>query len=319
MMSFTRRIRVLVLVAAGLGLVACSETKIAVHAAKKISREIAAEPEAPASKSAADVSSGAVKIGEPYEVAGVWYYPKVDPGYDETGIASWYGAPFHGRLTANGERYDMNALTAAHKTLPLPSLVRITNLQNGRSLKIRVNDRGPFVHGRIIDVSRRAAQLLGFQRAGTARVRVEAAGQLVANAATSEEERTALAAVPQAPISSEPLSPPGEKAAAPPPEPKRAPPAPRTAAPATDGTVTVVPVRPTQLFVQAGAFTFIANAQRLKTMLARIGPTKISAVNIAGKDYFRVRIGPLATVETADATLDQVIQGGFPGARIVVD
>lgn len=318
MMSFTHRTRVVVLVVAGLGLVACSETKIAVHAAKKISREIAAEPEAPASEPAATAASGTVKIGRPYEVAGVWYYPKADPGYDETGIASWYGAPFHGRLTANGERYDMNALSAAHKTLPLPSLVRVTNLQNGRSLKIRVNDRGPFVHGRIIDVSRRAAQLLGFQRAGTARVRVEAAGQLVAKAATSEEERTALAAVPQEPISSEPLSPPGEKAAAPP-ESKQAEPAPRTATPAIDGTVTIMPVRPTQLFVQAGAFTFIDNAQRLKTTLARIGPTTISAVNIDGKDYFRVRVGPLATVETADATLDRVIRSGFPGARIVVD
>ncbi len=319
MMSFTRPTHVLVVIAAGLALVACTETKIAVHAAKKISREIAPQPAAPASESAAATTSGKVKIGEPYEVAGVWYYPKADPGYDETGIASWYGEPFHGRQTANGERYDMNALSAAHKTLPLPSLVRITNLNNGRSLKLRVNDRGPFVHGRIIDVSRRAAQLLGFQRAGTARVRVEAAGQLVAEAVTSAEERTALVAVPQAAISSEPLSPPGQKAPAPSPEPKRATAAPRTAVAATDGTVTMVPVRPTQLFVQAGAFTFMDNAQRLKTTLARFGPTKISAVNIAGKDYFRVRIGPLATVATADTTLDQVIQSGFPGARIVVD
>lgn len=319
MVRFARPIRVLVLIAVGLGLVACSETKIAVHAAKKISREIAPKAEAPASEPATAALSGKVKIGAPYEVAGVWYYPKADPGYDETGIASWYGEPFHGRPTANGERFDMNALSAAHKTLPLPSLVRVTNLQNGRSLKLRVNDRGPFVHGRVIDVSRRAAQLLGFQRAGTARVRVEAAGQLVAKATTGEEERTALAAVPQAPISSEPLPPPGEKAAQPPPEPKRAEAAPRTAVPAIDGTVSIVPVRPTQLFVQAGAFTFMDNAERLKTTLARIGPTTISAITIGGKDYFRVRIGPLATVDTADATLDQVIKSGFPGARIVVD
>src|SRR5690606_18692928 len=113
------------------------------------------------------------KIGKPYRINGVWYYPGEDYGYSETGIASWYGPAFHGRPTANGEVFDMNALTAAHRTLPMPSMVRVTNLGNGRAVVLRVNDRGPFAHGRIIDVSRRAAQLLGFERQGTARVRVE--------------------------------------------------------------------------------------------------------------------------------------------------
>ena len=103
----------------------------------------------------------------------IWYYPKVDYDYSEVGVASWYGPGFHGRSTANGEQYDMNDLTAAHRTLPMPSIVRVTNLENGRSIKLRVNDRGPFVGDRIIDVSRRAAQLLGFHIDGTARVRVE--------------------------------------------------------------------------------------------------------------------------------------------------
>ncbi|HZB93752.1 MAG TPA: septal ring lytic transglycosylase RlpA family protein, partial [Stellaceae bacterium] len=104
---------------------------------------------------------GTYKVGQPYEVSGVWYYPAVDWNYDETGIASWYGKEFHGRSTANGEIFDLNALTAAHPTLPMPSIVQVTNLENGRSIELRVNDRGPYVNGRIIDVSRRAAQLLG--------------------------------------------------------------------------------------------------------------------------------------------------------------
>jgi rare lipoprotein A len=121
---------------------------------------------------------GYYKVGSPYQIFGVWYYPVEDYNYAETGIASFYGGEtqgvnFHGRLTANGEIYDMNSLTAAHQTLPMPSLVRVTNLDNGRQMVLRVNDRGPFVRGRIIDVSRRSAQLLGFEQIGTAKVRVE--------------------------------------------------------------------------------------------------------------------------------------------------
>jgi rare lipoprotein A len=110
---------------------------------------------------------------EPYQVKGVWYTPRVDYGYDETGTASWYGPGFDQQATADGEIYDMNQVSAAHKTLPLPSVVAVTNLQNGRELRLRVNDRGPFVDGRLIDVSRRAAQLLGFEGSGTAPVRVK--------------------------------------------------------------------------------------------------------------------------------------------------
>jgi len=112
------------------------------------------------------------RVGEPYQIKGVWYYPAVDYNYDKTGTASWYGEQFHGRYTANGEIFDLNQLTAAHTTLPMPCIVEVTNLQNGRSLQLRVNDRGPFVDGRLIDVSRRAAQLLGFETKGTTPVRV---------------------------------------------------------------------------------------------------------------------------------------------------
>jgi rare lipoprotein A len=116
---------------------------------------------------------GDYKLGKPYQVAGRWYEPKHNPDYDRTGHASWYGSAFHGRRTANGEVFDMHALSAAHPTLPLPSYVRVTNLENDHSVLVRVNDRGPFGHGRIIDVSRRAAELLGFKQNGVAPVRVQ--------------------------------------------------------------------------------------------------------------------------------------------------
>lgn len=115
---------------------------------------------------------GGYKIGSPYTIGGETYYPAEDWDYDKVGIASWYGPNFHGKTTANGERFDQNAVTAAHKTLPIPSLVEVENLSNKRRLVVRVNDRGPFVGDRIIDLSRRAAQLLGFERLGTTEVRV---------------------------------------------------------------------------------------------------------------------------------------------------
>ncbi|MBR1825447.1 MAG: septal ring lytic transglycosylase RlpA family protein [Alphaproteobacteria bacterium] len=116
---------------------------------------------------------GIYKVGKPYKVMGRWYYPKEDYNYKEEGIASWYGEDFNGKKTANGERYNMNTLTAAHRTLPLPSIVKVTNLQNGRSIVVRVNDRGPYVKERIIDLSKRGATLLGYMGQGTTRVRVE--------------------------------------------------------------------------------------------------------------------------------------------------
>ncbi len=119
---------------------------------------------------------GHYTVGEPYRVAGKTYIPRDNPRYSKVGLASWYGSAFHGRLTANGEIYDVNGLTAAHPTLPLPSYVRVTNLVNGRSLVVRVNDRGPFAHNRLIDVSERAADMLGFRQDGTAKVRVDYVG-----------------------------------------------------------------------------------------------------------------------------------------------
>jgi rare lipoprotein A len=112
----------------------------------------------------------------PYQVRGRWYRPEEQPRYDERGLASWYGDQHHGRPTATGERFDMNALTAAHKTLPLPGLVEVTNLANGEKIVVRINDRGPFVEGRIIDLSRAAADSLGLRGSGVGEVRVRYLG-----------------------------------------------------------------------------------------------------------------------------------------------
>jgi rare lipoprotein A len=116
---------------------------------------------------------GTYRIGKPYMVAGRVYVPEEDPTYREDGLASWYGDDFHGRLTANGEVFDMDSLTAAHPTLPMPCYARVTNLSNGKSLIVRVNDRGPYHGNRLIDVSNKAAELLEFKNNGVARVRVE--------------------------------------------------------------------------------------------------------------------------------------------------
>lgn len=277
------------------------------------------------------------KVGQPYQVAGVWYYPREQPDYDETGIASWYGPDFHGKPTANGEIYDMNALTAAHKTLPMPVNVRVTNLENGRSLVLKVNDRGPFVNGRIIDVSRRSAQLLGFGAAGTAPVRVQimdAAGGkagafVAARPHTSAEEKTLAAAAPSSGVSSQAL--PGSVM-----DPKAKPAAqgkPQTAPleigkgaadPAEQMAEPQVEFRPVpavrNLYVQAGAFRDAANAERLRGRLLRADPGfKVSTTVVEGKAFFRVRTGPLASVDAADAALARVIAAGQPGAQIIVD
>ncbi|WP_273754162.1 septal ring lytic transglycosylase RlpA family protein [Bartonella sp. MM73XJBT.G] len=116
---------------------------------------------------------GRAIVGKPYQIKGKWYYPENDPTYARVGEASWYGSDFHGRLTANGEIYDMNLLTAAHPTMPLPSYARVTNLKNGSSLIVRVNDRGPFMKDRIIDLSKQAATILGYVDRGVADVKVE--------------------------------------------------------------------------------------------------------------------------------------------------
>ena len=252
-------------------------------------------------------------------------YPKEDLSYDNTGIASWYGRDFHGKKTANGEIYDMNALTAAHPTLPMPTRVRVTNLENGRSLELRVNDRGPFRKGRIIDVSKKASLLLGFQEQGTAKVRVTFLGradtesEVVAKPATPRKERTAAKAAPVATVAKAELPVvPGVKVA----EPTRPVPTAKSPEPeAPEPTVKVLPVSgSTDLYVQAGAFVAPHNAKRLAGKLASVGPpVKVSRKDLDGQNYYQVRLGPLPGLEEADETLEQVVALGHNDARIIVD
>jgi rare lipoprotein A len=158
---------------------------------------------------------GTFKLGSPYKVAGRWYVPSEDPGYDKQGIGSWYGDDFHGRKTANGEVFDMTALTAAHPTLPLPSYAYVTNLDTNRTVLVRVNDRGPYVNDRLIDLSHASARALGYEGRGMAHVRVRYAGRAPLNGDDRRERQflaeqrwntgrdgTAVAAYrpPQAPI-----------------------------------------------------------------------------------------------------------------------
>jgi rare lipoprotein A len=311
--------------AAALLVSGCSETELVVNSSK-----VLAQTQQPA--------AAAYKIGQPYQVAGVWYYPKVDYGYDETGIASWYGPDFHGKPTASGEIYDQNGLTAAHKTLPLPTIVQVTNLENGRSLKLRINDRGPFVNGRIIDVSRRAAQLLGFHQNGTARVRVQVlADESMALAAALTGGSGVPAGQPQPPVpdaaptvavTAQPL--PSTTGAAGP-VPSTAPAVPsaaNTASTATtrtldaaqpDGRVTQTAVKPTGIFIQAGSFTQLANAQKLTAELSRMGAATMTPIKVGTQQFYRVRLGPIASVTEADRLLERLVQTGHTEARIVVD
>ncbi|HEV7254643.1 MAG TPA: septal ring lytic transglycosylase RlpA family protein [Mesorhizobium sp.] len=183
-----RHVTFCALVALAAGLAAgCSstESRSVSGSSKKRSKEyfpesiwgVKASPRVSNLRSNLPRGGGRDQLGKPYKVRGKWYYPKEDPGYRKKGKASWYGDAFHGRLTANGEIYDMTHLTAAHPTMPLPSYARVTNMKNGHSVVVRVNDRGPYSHGRVIDLSRRAAELLDYTREGTAEVQVDYVGR----------------------------------------------------------------------------------------------------------------------------------------------
>ena len=279
-------------------------------------------------------NAGIYKIGIPYQIQGTWYYPKEQPDYDETGVASWYGPTFYGKHTANGEVFDANALTAAHRTLPMPVNVRVTNLDNGRSIVVRVNDRGPFAKGRIIDLSEHAAELLGYKQAGTAKVRVT----FVARADlgdgrpppsdTPPEIASAVPAAPTGVVASNDLAPvPGTTVA---PEPAAtaitAKPLPTPLAPTADtavatqptGIVSEVPVpAATHLYVQVGVFSAYSNAARLQ---ARLGDgLDISPVTRNGQKLYRVRLGPFDEIEDADKALARVSASGSNDAKIIVD
>lgn len=326
MRALPRKGRLAALLISSALLAGCAEMNLFGHYAKRVTGD-----GAPPTNT---TTSPNYKIGKPYQVGGVWYYPREDYDYDETGIASWYGPNFHEKLTANGEIFDQNAVSAAHKTLPLPSVVRVTNLDNGRSLVVRVNDRGPFVNGRIIDLSRRAGQLLGIENTGTARVRVQIMpeeSRAIAGKVRQPDEPQ-VAAAPRAAVTSESLpSPNGKEAPRNTPLPtakvgsgggmaqRQAESLARAERVLASQEVTAVPVVPTNIFVQAGSFSRYDNAMRLQARLSAIGRPQVQQVNMKGQSMYRVRLGPVATVEEADRLLDAVVAAGQQDARVIVD
>jgi rare lipoprotein A len=276
-------------------------------------------------------NAGVYKVGNPYQIDNVWYYPHEQPDYDETGIASWYGPTFYGKSTANGEVYDGGQLTAAHRTLPMPVNVRVTNLDNGKSIIVRVNDRGPYARGRIIDLSRRAAELLDVVQTGTAKVRVtylrraDMEGGGPPPSITPPEIASALPAVPSAKIDTStlnavpgaPMAPPVKQSQSVLPTPVAPPPV-QVAVNQPSEQVVQEPVSTaTHLYVQAGAFSKLDNAKVLLSKLG--GDLRISPIQRNGQTLYRVRTGPLNSIEDADAALSRITGAGSNDAHIVVD
>ncbi len=225
---------------------------------------------------------------ESYVVNGRRYYVrKSAAGYVERGIASWYGRKFHGRRTSSGEPYDMYKMTAAHKTLPLPTYVRVTNLRNGRSVVVRVNDRGPFHDNRLIDLSYAAAEKLGIVATGTGFVEVRAIDP-------RHPGRTQAAATPA----------------------RSAPARPTARAPAASAERR----RPPAIYIQVGAFSERANAERLRQRLPHtLGSVFVRKGWSRQRPVWRVHVGPIATVEQADALARVVEELGIHGYHLVVE
>ena len=247
---------------------------------------------------------GSYKVGKPYKIAGQWYYPAEDYDYEEIGTASWYGEDFHAKYTANGEIYDMNTLTAAHRTLPLPSIVRVTNLENGRSLVLRVNDRGPFAKNRIIDVSKRGAQLLGFQAQGTAKVKVEilekesralkaalTGEKTPTYASSSDSKKGKIITIPKKPVSAYPNY------------------ASTQSNQAQSGSY----------FIQAGSFSNKSMAENLKRQLERYGQINITPADVNGSRFYRVRVGPFYGKTDANIALLKIKDAGLSDAKVIVE
>ncbi len=238
-----------------------------------------------ASASLPSGKGGYVKRGKPYKVMGQWYYPLESArNYDQTGTASWYGKKFHGRKTANGERYDMHAMSAAHKTLPLPTMVRVTNLDNGRSVVVRVNDRGPFVKSRIIDLSYAAARSLGYDKKGTAHVRVQA---LDGNNVSSTRNNPPALSKPTRQVSNRAVSYP---------------------AATQDGGI----------YVQLGAFSSRSNANQLRQELIDAFPS-IRIHHKSRPDLYRVRIGPFHEVSETESIIISLQKQGYNNTVVVIE
>lgn len=257
-------------------------------------------------------AGGIYKIGTPYEIEGAWYYPQEDRTYDNVGTASWYGPKFHGRRTANGEIFDMDLLTAAHPTLPMPIRAKVTNLENGKSVIVRINDRGPFAKNREIDMSRRAAEVLGFKQQGTAKVRVQYLGRaplydsagrvirkqdpdrFIVEKPVTPKEDARVAAAPRAAVVVQ--NPDGEPLA--PPKP-------------------VFDVEKKRYAVQVGVFSTRANAEALKAQLEEIEPVNIVEVELNDTVFYRVKMGGVNIRADARRTMDRLREAGHQDAVII--
>ncbi|HEY8189198.1 MAG TPA: septal ring lytic transglycosylase RlpA family protein [Micavibrio sp.] len=345
-------IRFFVLIVILFTLSSCAEVEYASHLAKTTggwpARNSASTP--PVGQ------GGNFKIGKPYKIDGRWYYPKEQYEMTETGIISWYGPGFHNKKTANGEIFNKNELTAAHRTLQMPSLVRVTNLENGRSIIVRVNDRGPYKRGRVMDVSERAAELLGFKSNGTAKAKIEvlkkeswSLAQAAKNGQSTQGAEVAMnegggfqpasyepglgpgdTSYRMASVEAEPLAdlPPAiepvnrEMLATPGAQPGLTNIVPghvNAGAFYPDPVVSEFPVRPTGIYVQAGSFSVEDNARALSARLGNYRHADVYPAMINGQRFYRVRLGPLSNVEEADELLARVIQGGQNSAIIVVE
>ena len=292
----THRLSLIAPLAAAVFLAGCSGYQMGSRADAEQGRRVAA--------------GGIYKIGTPYAIEGEWYYPQEDTSYDNTGMASWYGPKFDGRRTANGEIFDMDLLTAAHPTLPMPVRAKVTNLENGKSVIVRINDRGPFAKNREIDMSRRAAEVLGFREKGTARVRVQylgraplydAAGRLI-----RKQERDRY-------IAEKPVTPREHRKVA-------AAPVAEVAVQTPDGKPVSKPrpdVNQMRYAVQVGVFSSRKNAEALKTKLQGIEPATISEVTLRGETFYRVKLGGANIRADARATVDKLVAAGHADAVII--
>jgi rare lipoprotein A len=253
-------------------------------------------------------------VGEPYEVAGMWFYPREEPGYDKTGTASWYGPQFHRRMTSNGEWFDMEYLSAAHPTLPLPSYAKVTNLENGKAIVVRVNDRGPFVDSRMIDLSKKSADALGFRHRGTAAVRVQYVGPAPLN-----DQGSHLAEMNQELLRGIPLEQMIAAANGGRREPELA-----LASAASFGhampTEALQPAEPPTgpvYFIQVGAFANPDNAEKARFNLANLGAVEVTPVSATAGTLYKVTLRP-PSAGLAGRTLTMVRAAGHPDARLVI-
>jgi len=339
----SRKIILLSICTVAIGLLsACTQTRYAAHVVKQIP--------VPGERAK---SVGYFKVGAPYTIKGGRYKPFETYEFVQEGMASWYGPGFHGKLTANGETFDKNELTAAHKTLQLPSIIRVTNLDNGRSIILRVNDRGPYAHDRILDVSERGASLLGFKNAGVARIRMEVMGNeskqvaemakqkidtrgfevALNNKANRTNRAPAMPQVKPEPVSQvamsnvntpAPRAPYGQQVPMRKPAPVQSETLPSTAInnSSTNDYVTgsnVSNLSTGKIYVQAGSFSQEQNALNYSSRLSGYGQSKVYLTRINDRSYFRVRLGPYSNRMEAQQILTTLNQSGNNNAVIVVD